>query len=451
LGWPLVVKLLPIASNRRDTVASVALMLSRYYGWKVVAALFLAGFMVYGGGLYCFVLFVPRIEAEFGWSHAATNGLFSVFWLTAPFTLLGGYAMKRFGVEKLLVAGVILEALCVIVLATVSSLWQMYLLRILMGFGKVMFAVTLPYAISRWFSRKFSLPLGIGWAGWHIGGLVLAPLVSLIIEHYGWRAACFAIGGGLLTIGLLPMAAALRVRFAADLGLGPDGEPLESAEPTPGSKASGSTDALLGSLGDVLRSPMFLLVAIVTVLYYSTYGGLLAQEATVVEGAGFTPRLASLVLGSTAGFAAVGGLFGGWVLDRYSISGVGLGIYGVMLIGAIALLAVARLHSPAALIVYAVAFGTAIGASDLYFVALLRRRFAGVSVAYIYSAWYFCELMTLSLAPIAWGRLSDLSGNYDRTLTMLVVTSVLAWLLGIPAMREAPESSIRPLLPKMPF
>jgi MFS family permease len=413
-----------------------------YYGWKVVAALFLAGFMVYGGGLYCFVLFVPRITAEFGWSHAATNGLFSVFWLTAPLTLLGGYGIKRYGMAKLLVAGVILEALCVIVLATLSSLWQMYLLRILMGLGKVMFAVTLPYAISRWFTRRFSLALGIGWAGWHIGGLVLAPLVSLIIDHYSWRAACFAIGGGLLTIGLLPMTAALRVRSSADLGLGPDGEPLESAEPAPDSKASGSTDALRGSLGAVVRSPVFLLVAIVTVLYYSTYGGLLAQEAAVVEAAGFTPRLASLVLGSTAGFAAVGGLFGGWLLDRYSISGVGMGIHSVLLIGAIALLAVARQHSSAALIGYAVAFGTAIGASDLYFVALLRRRFARVSVAYIYSAWYFCELITLSLAPIAWGRLTDLTGNYDRTLAMLVVTSVLALLLGIPAMREAPNAAL---------
>ena len=36
-----------------------------YHGRKVLAALFMAGFMVYGGGLYCFVLLVPPLTAEF--------------------------------------------------------------------------------------------------------------------------------------------------------------------------------------------------------------------------------------------------------------------------------------------------------------------------------------------------------------------------------------------------
>jgi hypothetical protein len=43
-----------------------------YHGRKVLAALFLAGFMVYGGGLYCFVLLVPPLTQEFHWSRAAT-------------------------------------------------------------------------------------------------------------------------------------------------------------------------------------------------------------------------------------------------------------------------------------------------------------------------------------------------------------------------------------------
>ncbi|MBS0365476.1 MAG: MFS transporter [Proteobacteria bacterium] len=403
-----------------------------YYGWKVLAALFLSGFMVYGGGLYCFVLFVPRLIEEFGWSHAATSGLFSAFWLSAPLLLLGGYGIKRLGMVRMLVTGILIEATCVMVLALLSNLWEMYLLRILMGLGKVMFAVTLPYAVSRWFSRNFSLGLGIGWAGWHIGGMVLVPLASLIISHYGWRAACMSIGVGLLTIGLIPLLLALRVRSPHELGLGTDGDPLTAGATTPDdSTAPGhSGDAPQGSLGEVLRSGAFWLVALITVLYYSCYGGLLAQEAVVVEGAGFTPGLASLVLGSTAGFAALSGLIAGWILDRFSIRAVGVGVYLVMLAGAAALLAVAHLHSEPALIVYAVAFGAAIGASDLYFVTLLRKRFSTVSVAYIYSGWYFCELFTLFVAPIAIGRVFDVTRSFDITLGLLVLSAGLAFALG---------------------
>lgn len=147
-----------------------------YHGRKVLAALFMAGFMVYGGGLYCFVLFVPPLTAEFHWSRAATSGLVTAFWLSAPLILLGGYAIKRFGAMRLLIAGILIEAVCLALLSTVSAFGEMYFLRAAMGLGKVMFAVTLPYVISRWFSRHYSLALGIAWSGWHMGGLVLAPL-----------------------------------------------------------------------------------------------------------------------------------------------------------------------------------------------------------------------------------------------------------------------------------
>src|ERR1700691_4710727 len=92
-----------------------------YHGHKVLAALFLAGFMVYGGGLYIFVLFVPPLTQEFHWSRAATSGLVTAFWLSAPLILLGGYGIKHFGALRMLIAGILIEAVCVALLATVSS------------------------------------------------------------------------------------------------------------------------------------------------------------------------------------------------------------------------------------------------------------------------------------------------------------------------------------------
>ncbi len=68
-----------------------------YHGTKVLIAIFLAGFMVYGGGLYSFVLFVPRLTEQFHWGRAGTTGLVSAFWLSAPLILLGGSAIKCFG------------------------------------------------------------------------------------------------------------------------------------------------------------------------------------------------------------------------------------------------------------------------------------------------------------------------------------------------------------------
>jgi hypothetical protein len=83
-----------------------------------------------------------------------------------------------------------------------------------------------------------------------------------------------------------------------------------------------------------------------------------------------------------------------------------------------------------------VCFGITIGAGDLYFVAVLRRRFPNVSVAYSYSAWYFCEILTLLIAGPAAGRVFDLTGNYDATLALLAGGAGCALLLSLPVWRR---------------
>jgi MFS family permease len=155
----------------------------------------------------------------------------------------------------------------------------------------------------------------------------------------------------------------------------------------------------------------------------------------VVEGAGFSPSLSSVVLGSTAGFAAVGGLTVGWFLDRYSIRIAGMAMHLLLLLGAISLLLVTKSHTQLALIGYAVCFGITIGGGDLYFVALMRRQFPQVSVAHSYSAWYFCEILTLLVAGPAAGRVFDLTGNYNQILLLLVASAALSALLAIAVMR----------------
>jgi MFS family permease len=434
-----------MAQTFAETSVRCASTMPMYHGRKVLAALFMAGFMVYGGGLYSFALFIPPLTQEFHWSRAATSGLVTAFWLSAPLILLGGSAIKRFGATRLLIAGILLEAVCVALLSTVSTFGEMYLLRAAMGVGKVMFAVTLPYTVSRWFSRHYSLGLGLVWAGWHVGGMVLAPLAGLIIHHYGWRAACIAIAAGLLTIGLGPILATKGPRSARDVGLGLDGDPPGSSDALTRDATPAHTDVPAGRLSDLLRSTTFWMIALTTLFFYATYGGLLTHADSVVEAAGFTPRLSSLVLGSTAGFAAVGGLCGGWLLDRFSVRMVGIAMHLLLLAGALSLLWVGRAHSAVALVTYAACFGITIGGSDLYFVALMRRRFPDVSVAYSYSAWYFCEILTLLLAGPAAGRVFDLTGNYDTTLALLAGSAVLAGVLSLFVLRGAAGSRQRVL------
>jgi MFS family permease len=411
-----------------------------YYGWKVLAALFVAGFLVYGGGLYCFVLFVTPLTQEFGWSRAATGGIVSAFWLSAPLLVVGGVAMRRFGIARLLATGIVLEAVCVLALATVSTLPQMYLLRAAMGLGKILFAVTIPVTIARWFARRFGLALGIAWAGWHIGGMVLAPIAEWIIQHFGWRGACVALGAALLVVALGPVMWVMRIRGPAELGLGLDGDPLPATTAVPSRPAVTASPAPPeGRLRDLLGSPLLWLIAAATVCFYLTYGGVLTHQDAIVQAAGYSAGFSSIVLGSTALFAAVGGLATGWLADRQPLTRVAVVVHLTLLVGAAAMLSVCVAPSTAGLAVYAAFFGIMIGGSDIFFVKLMRERFPHVHVDHLYSVWYCVELGTLWLSAIVAGQVFDLTGNYARTLLLLVASAALACVLSAFAVRARPS------------
>jgi cyanate permease len=307
-----------------------------------------------------------------------------------------------------------------------------------MGFGKVMWAISIPVVISHWFSKRFAFALGIAWAGWHIGGMVLAPVCSWIIETAGWRTACVALGVSLLTVAFVPVVWAQRIRSPAALGLGLDGDPLAagSVATTDRTASPPPRPEHTGTLGTLLSSPLYWLVAMASVCFYITYGGLLAHAAAIVEGAGYTPGVASIVLGSTAGFAAFGGLVTGWILDRYPLMRVAVLVNGLLLVGALALMSVNGTPSLTMLIVYASCFGFTIGGSDLFFVALLRKRFPTVSVDFVYSSWYCIELGSLFVGPILAGWVFDLTGDYRRTLALLVACAIAATVLSIVASRK---------------
>jgi hypothetical protein len=102
----------------------------------------------------------------------------------------------------------------------------------------------------------------------------------------------------------------------------------------------------------------------------------------------------------------------------------------------VSLLIVNRAPSVAALAAYAGCFGFTIGGSDLFFVALMRERFAKVHIDHCYSTWYCTELVTLWISGAVAGWVFDLTGNYTRTMTLLVASAAIAGVLSTFAVRS---------------
>jgi OFA family oxalate/formate antiporter-like MFS transporter len=394
-----------------------AAMLAR--GRGVLAALFLSGFMLFGGGLYYFVLLVPVLTDAFHWSRAATGGLVSTFWLAAPVALLGGVLLRRFGPRTMLATGVVIEATCLLIFATTSSLPVMYLLRALMGLGKVLYAVTIPVLVARWFRHRFALGCAVAWSGWHVGGLVLSWLGGVLLEHYSWRATCVVVALGMFVVGLVPALLAIPR------------ESVRTAEAPDAGAAHSAGD--MGIYRQLLTSRFFWIIAAGTVCCWFVYSGTLAHQAALIEESGVTAHWASLALSSTAAFAALGTLGLGWLADRWSLTWVGILEHGLLATWIAGLLLFAHTGSPLALFIHVACFGAAIGGCDIFWTTLLKYRVGERTLAYGYGVWYFFVVITLLIAPVVAGHLYDLSGSYTTAVLVLLGAAVAAGVIGFSA------------------
>jgi len=204
-----------------------------YYGWFVLAASAVSELLVQGATLYSAGLFVLPLQAEFHISRATANSsllvlLFGVVFM-APVV---GRLLDRWPVRPVMVICAFVLALSLSVIAWTHSLWVMAIILLLpmaavfMGLGQLN-TTTLA---SRWFYRHRGLALGIAAVATSGGGLV-APILSVAIQTYGWRQALLYEGliTAVVIIGLTLLA--IRDRPAdLDLADHPEnhGRPSES-------------------------------------------------------------------------------------------------------------------------------------------------------------------------------------------------------------------------------
>lgn len=169
------------------------------------------------------VLMVP-LQEKFGWSTASISVSVSLslllYGLTAPFAAA---LMDRLGMRQVAAAALVLIALGSALTLLMSASWHLLLswgLLIGLGTGSValVFAATVA---NRWFTRSRGLVLGILTAGGTAGQLVFLPVLALLADQIGWRAASLTVSAAALAV--VPLVLTLLTERPADLGIEPYG------------------------------------------------------------------------------------------------------------------------------------------------------------------------------------------------------------------------------------
>lgn len=177
-----------------------------YYGWVIVAISFLMLLMT-SGIVMSFGVFMKSLVEEFSWDRTAVSLAVATFMIVQGFLspLVGGF-IDRYGPRKVIAIGVLILGLTMILFSYVNSypaFFIVYGLLAAVGYSTTTL-MTNSVLITKWFTEKKGLALGISTTGFPLGPLVFAPLIGYLIFQFDWRWTVFGLGLLLIMI-LLPL------------------------------------------------------------------------------------------------------------------------------------------------------------------------------------------------------------------------------------------------------
>ncbi len=195
-----------------------------FRGWWIVAGGLLIMATCYTVFVNCIPLFQTHIVAELGISVGQFNTGVSITTVVAVFaSLVIGKLTDKCSARVLGSITVITSSVVLVVLSFVTQLWQLYALCIVAGFVVVAGTrLLVSVVISNWFTLKRGLAVSIALSGSGLGGVVLSPVTSAMIEASGWRDA-FLLLALVCLVASLPLVVAVFRTRPSDVGLAPYG------------------------------------------------------------------------------------------------------------------------------------------------------------------------------------------------------------------------------------
>jgi MFS family permease len=221
-------------------------------GWIVVIGVAVILFGT-AGSRFSFGVFLKPLTDDFGWSRGSLSGALAIAGLsTGLLRPLAGWTADRFDPVRVALTGVALGGIALVGLSRVQTLWQLYVLFIVMGIGFTLASpATLTKLVSARFTRRRSLALSLAGSGSAVGETALVPLSAVILVLSGWRSA-YMVLAAILILGIIPIAfMLLRARPGVEEGEAP----VEENKSKTSACAWAPDDGM--SLREAVKTPIF--------------------------------------------------------------------------------------------------------------------------------------------------------------------------------------------------
>lgn len=387
-----------------------------FYGWRVVAAIFVIMTFASGLGFYNISVILAALTREQGFSVSLASGATATFFVVSGLAgLVISRLIVRYDIRLTMIGGALLGALSLLALAYTNQVWQVYVVHIVFGVG---FACTnmVPGAtlITRWFERGRARALSYAATGLSLGGILLTPLCATMITGHGlartmpWIAALYLVG-------IIPAALILKPD-PSDMGLGPDGDP-------PHARVAGKAMARPGTaFHDAIRSRFFHMTAASYALIMLAQVGAIAHQFNLVLTRTTADDAATAII-FIASASMAGRLLGGWIASHFSLRTftillmIGQGSSQFILAGG---------DDTVWLFAGCIIFGLTIGNILMLMPLLYAQAFGLRDYSRIYSLGNMFAAIGMGAGPLAMGLVHDWLGGYGGSYAFAGVVSVVS-------------------------
>lgn len=401
-----------------------------FYGWWVLGASFLISLYTAGVIHFGFTAIFEPIAEEFGWSYTEISLAASLRGLeTGLLAPLVGILVDRWGSRKLVLGGIFISGLGMVLLSRINSLGTFYAAFILIAVGissssGTVFLTTMVH----WFRRRLGIAAGILTSGFALGGLLI-PLMTMLIDRYGWRPSILYLGLGVWAIGL-PLSLLIRNR-PEDSGALPDGDerkvPVLGTEhlPEPDDSKAGMTAK------QALKSSAFWHIAPAFMFQLLVINAVVVHVMPYLSTMGISRASSSVVASAIPAASILGRLSSGWFADRLDKKRAAVG--GFVLTG-LGLLLFSFVSSERLWIIvpFLIFFGVGWGASVTMRVSLLREYFGRKIFGTVHGFTLGVAMVGNITGPPLAGWVYDTRGNYqDIWLALAGLSAVSVFIVSL--------------------
>lgn len=409
---------------------------SVFYGWYIAIACAVLSFVGVGVGYYGLAVFLQPLKDEHGWSTTAVSGATGLYFSVSGLVSgMVGPRIDRRGPIGFMAIGLVLSGLCAALIGFVDALWQLYAVYTVMAVAFGMSTAVATNAImTRWFVRRRARAMSISSTGVSVGGVVLSPLISKLIDVGGLELAAPAMGA-LVIVVAVPVLFLVIAWDPREMGLEPDGNLPPPPPTTAHSLLAESVQLRRWTNAEAMRTLAFWSILAAFLLVLTAQTGYVFHQISFLEGRLGSRSTAAFALSVTAGGSIIARLIVGMFADAIDKRNLTVALF---IVQASAILFIIHTDNLLATWLLTLVFGFTIGNVYMMQSLLVGDIFGMVSFGAIFGLVNLVGQVGAGLGPFGIGYLHDQTGGYGIPFT---VTALLTYLAAVVILFARPARS----------